>query len=268
MANYKNIEVIGTSKPSDTQSNLIVDSSAPKSQSSLVTSSSKGYQSTSESASQQSSQDTTVTPHLTEAESKQLDKSIQDEFNTAKNIKVTKQDEIEAAKMFKNLLQTRLNNFKSDDFRTGTMLFYRYDAKFKENTYDKTPLVIIIRRSRGYVLGINFHWAPVPLRITLLQVILKFNRANIKNNKPFQITYNMMKPLIYKMGMLPIIRLYIFSRISKRGVVVPPEYWLQAARLRSESFSGGYSAEYLWKKAVTDYKKAKSGRTRRQHMYK
>lgn len=264
MANYKNIEVVGTSKSTD-KSSLTLDSSAPKDQSSLVTSSSRGYSQTSESTSQQEQE---VTPKLTEAESKQLDKDITDEFDKAKKTTVTKQDELEAAKMFKSLLQTRLNNFNSNDFKIGNMLFYRYNAKYKNNPYDKTPLVIILRRSRGYVLGLNFHWCPVPLRITLINVILKLNRNNIRRGLPIQVSYNILKPLIYKMGMLPVIRLYIFSRISRRGVVVPPNYWLQAARLRSESFSGGYSAEALWKKAVLDYKKAKTNRGRREHIYK
>jgi hypothetical protein len=70
------------------------------------------------------------------------------------------------------------------------------------------------------------------------------------------------------MGLMPVIRLYIFSRISRRGVVVPPEYWLQSARLRSESFSGGYSAEVLYKKAVQKYKQTKLGRGRREHIWR
>jgi hypothetical protein len=99
----------------------------------------------------------------------------------------------------------------------------RYDAKFKNKVYDKTPLILVLRRSKGYVLGLNFHWLPVALRLILLKIILKMNKNNIKRGYPITITYQMLKPIITKMGMAPVIRLYIFNRISRRGLVIPPE---------------------------------------------
>lgn len=177
--------------------------------------------------------------------------------------KITDKDSIEAAKVFKLLLSTALQPFKAQDFIPGNMLFYRYDAKLKENTYDKSPLMIVLRKSRGYILGINFHWTPIPLRLILLKYILQMNKNNIRNNMPLHITYNMLKPIIKKLNLGPVIRLYIFGRISRRGLVVPPSMWLSAAKLKSESFSGGYSADQLYKQALQTSKKWKQTRGRR-----
>jgi hypothetical protein len=204
-------------------------------------------------------------PKLTEG---QVEKVVKDTFKEAMLEKVTPEAEREAAKLFKTLLQSNLNNFKAGDVTPGNMLFYRYDAKNKEQTYDKTPLVLVLKRSRGYVLGLNLHWTPVPLRITLLKLILKFNKTNIMKGYPIQFTYEMVKPFIMKMGLGPVIRLYIFNRISRRGLVVPVTMWLQAAKLRAESFSGGKSADQLYQQAIKKYRQGKINRGRREHTWK
>lgn len=205
----------------------------------------------------QEAKDKNINPDLKLPE---LDAVIKD----VKNTKVTDKDSAEAAKVFKLLLNTQLQPFKAQDFSIGNMLFYRYDAKFKENTYDKSPLVLVLRRSRGRTLNLNLHWTPIPLRLILLKYILQMNKANIRNNMPLNISYSMLKPLILKLNLGPVIRAHIFSRISRRGLVVPPSMWLSAARLKSESFSGGFSSEYLYKKALQGAKKFKQNRGRRE----
>ena len=44
-------------------------------------------------------------------------------------------------------------------------------------------LIFALSVSKSYTLGLNLHWTPIPLRITLLKVILRLNKNNIKNNK-------------------------------------------------------------------------------------
>lgn len=204
-------------------------------------------------------------PILTE---QQQQKVIKDSFKEALQEKITPESEREAAKLFKTLMQSALLPFKAGDFSTGNMLFYRYDAKDKEKTYDKTPLILVLSRSKGYVLGLNLHWTPIPLRITLLKIIIKLNKENIRRNQPITISYSMLKPMIQKMGLGPVIRLYIFNRISRRGLIIPPTHWLIAAKLKAESFNNGKSAEQSYKEAVANYNRAKLGRKRREHIYK
>jgi hypothetical protein len=143
------------------------------------------------------------------------------------------------------------------------MLFYRYDAKWKDEIYDKSPLVLVLNKSRSYTLNISLHWTPIPLRLILLKYILQANKNNIRNNMPLSISYRMLKPLIQRLNLGPVVRLHIFSRISRRGLVVPPSMWLSAAMLKAESFSGGFSSNDLYKKAVLGAKKWKQTRGRR-----
>lgn len=245
--------------------NIITASSAPtnenKDNSNIVTASSRpGFVSKVETVVQP-----TVEAPITEEKAKKI---VKDAFQEAMLEKITPEAEREAAKLFKTLMQSSMQSFKAGDFSTGNMLFYRYDAKNKENTYDKTPLIIVLRKSKGYVLGINFHWTPIPLRIVLLKVILKFNKENIRRGLPVSISYDLIKPFIMKMGLGPVIRLYIFNRISRRGLIIPPTHWLIAAKLKAESFNNGKSAEAAYGEAIRNYKRGKLNRGRRESTYK
>ena len=208
-------------------------------------------------------------PDIQNTDASNLNKpNINNIIKDVKQNNVTDKDSVEAAKVFKLLLNSQLQQFKPQDFTVGSMLFYRYDAKDKENVYDKSPLVIVLRKSRGYMLGLNVHWTPIPLRIILLKYILQMNKNNIRSNAPLHISYSVLKPLINQLNLGPVIRLYIFGRISRRGLVVPPSMWLSAAKLKSESFTNGQSAESLYKKALSTTKQWKQNRGRRTRIGK
>ena len=156
----------------------------------------------------------------------------------------------------KDLFKNNKKTLTSDDFRPGKILSFSYDAKDKSQKYDKTPLVLVLRRNKSHPLAINFHWAPVPMRVMLINIILKTNKGNIKKDRELNFGYKALKPLLKKLGFAPIIRLYINSRISSKGVVVPNSEFMNAAKMKSESFTGGKeSAEKLYSKAVKRSKK-------------
>lgn len=141
----------------------------------------------------------------------------------------------------------------------GNLLFTFYDAKHKENTYDRTPLVLTLKRSSRYTLGLNFHWIPLSMRLNLIKTIIRMNEKNIKNGKPLQFSYNDLKPMLKSLGYAPCIRLYINNRLSKTGVVIPPERLFEVARLKTETFTKGrYSASDLFQMA------RKRGKSRRK----
>lgn len=258
MANHGNV----TSSSAPSGSN-IQDTTKPSGQHGNIKSSSQhGFSGSSQAQPVTEAKETTqkITPVISSGEVKSTIRDVA-------GVKITAKDEREAMKLLKSMLSTNMQSFRGDDFRGHNMIFMRYDAKYKNKVYDRTPLILVLRRSKGYVLGLNFHWLPVPLRLILLKIILKMNKNNIKRGYPISITYQMLKPIITKMGMAPVIRLYIFNRISRRGLVIPPEYWLTVAKLRAESFTGGYSADTLYKKAVQDFRKSKINRTRRESIF-
>ena len=165
----------------------------------------------------------------------------------------------------KDMIKTKSKKLTLKDFESGSLLMYRYNARDRENTFDATPLVMVLKTSRRYVLGINFHWAPTPLRIVLVKKILQMNTKNIKAGKKLEFDYKTLKPFLKKIGFAPVIRLYLKNRISETGVVIPPEHLMNAARTKSETFtSGRISAEQLYKRAIAGNKKYRSTRKRRE----
>jgi len=158
-------------------------------------------------------------------------------------------------KAVKELLKEK-KKLKERDFKPGNIIFMKYDAKYKEQTFDKTPLMMVLRRNKTHTLGLNYHWAPMSMRINLIKIIILANAKNIQNNKPLDFKYKQIKPLLKQLGYAPIIRLYINKRISSVGVVLPPERLMEAARLRTESFTNGrYSAGQMIQMARKQTKK-------------
>ncbi len=188
----------------------------------------------------------------------------------AKKILMTKEEAKglspkESINFVKKMLKTKSTKLTLKDFEPGKLLMYKYNARYRENTFDATPLVLVLRYSRRYVLGVNFHWAPIPLRVVLVKKILNMNKRNIKEGKALDFSYKDLKPFLKKIGFAPVIRLYLKNRISETGVVIPPEHLMDAARTKSETFTNGkISAEELYKKALAGNKKYRSTRKRRE----
>ena len=145
---------------------------------------------------------------------------------------------LDALKMFRELVKTNVKPLTDKDFAVGRMVTYAYNAKDKTQVWDNTPLVIVLRRSKGYTLGLNFHWVPHKVRYILLEYILKKNKKTIANNEPLNVSYAMVKDLIIKLKLRAVVRLYINKRISKRGVVIPYELMRKAIDLPAENFIG------------------------------
>lgn len=171
----------------------------------------------------------------------------------------------ESIKFVKDMLKTKSKKLTLKDFESGSLLMYRYNARDRENTFDATPLVMVLKTSRRYVLGLNFHWLVLPLRIVLVKKILQMNAKNIKSGKKLEFNYKDLKPMLKKLGYSPCIRLYLKNRISETGVIIPPEHLMNAARTKSETFTNGrISAEELYKRAIQGSKKYRQTRKRRE----
>lgn len=198
------------------------------------------------------------------------EKFVKDTVEKTIKEKTTPQDEKAAADLIKNLMKKNLQNLKSSDLMSPNMCFVKYNALLADKiVFDKTPLILVLRASRSRLLGLNLHWCPVPLRKILIKLIFKMNSKNIKKNKPFQLDYRAVKPILSQLGLLNIvttkisngkrvsnscIRQYIKNRISRRGLVIPPEYWLVAANLDASNFTDGYDPRNIFKKSVQNYK--------------
>lgn len=158
---------------------------------------------------------------------------------------------MDSLKLVKNLIRTKTEE-KGRVLRPGNLIIFKYDPKDKLQKYDRTPLCLVLRKSKSYTLGINFHWCPIPMRKILLNIILKLNKKNIKQNKPLEIDYNTLKPFLFKYGYYPIIRLYINRRIYQRAVQIPYTHMKQIIETKSETFIG-VSENKLYMKALKNF---------------
>lgn len=157
--------------------------------------------------------------------------------------------------LVKNLVKNK-TTFKENNFKAGKILMYFYLAKDQEEVFDRTPLVFVLKRNKTHTLGLNFHWLPVQMRLNLIKVIFLMNKKNIQQNKELEVSYKDLKPYLMKNRYKPCIRLYINSRISSSGVVVPEDKLIEIAKTKSETFTGGkHSAEKLYSYAVKKSKK-------------
>ena len=163
---------------------------------------------------------------------------------------LSKKESIEAVK--KILKRSKVLSIRRD-FIPGNIIFISYDAKYKENIWDRTPLFMVLRRSTGYTLGLNFHWLPFTMRLWLIQYIIRQNKTNIRDGKPVEFNYKNLKPLLKKLKYAPCVRLYINSRFKRKGAVIPIEHAKEAAEINPASFTG-IPAETIYKKILRGQK--------------
>lgn len=166
--------------------------------------------------------------------------------NSKLHLKVKELSPKDSVEAVKELLKRR-RTLEGKDLKPGHLIFTYYDAKYKENTYDKTPLVLILRRNATHTLGLNFHWIPYSMRINLVKFIIEKNAANIRQRKALKFSYAELRPMLKSLGYAPCIRLYINSRFAPTGVVLPSHQLMHVARLKAETFTKGkYSASQLY----------------------
>lgn len=162
---------------------------------------------------------------------------------------------MDSIKLVKNLLKTKMQS-KSEILKPGNLCIFRYNAKDKTAVFDRTPLCLVLRTSRSYMLGINFHWCPIPMRQLLMTGIFKLNKKQVLNNEPLKIEWNQIRPMLNKLGFYPIIRLYIIKRISNTGVKIPNQNLKQIITTKSSTFIGA-DENVLYRQAVRNFKSKK-----------
>lgn len=173
-------------------------------------------------------------------------KGVSKELTPAESVKIVKK------------IATEKKRINKADWIPGNIIYTYYLAKDMSQVYDRTPLVLILRRNKTHTLGLNFHWLPFKMRDQLAKHILKLNKKNIANGKPLEFSYAQMKPLLKHYGYAPCIRLYINHRFRSSGTVIHPDRLVEISRLRTETFTKGrYTAEQLYAKALKDGKRKK-----------
>ena len=168
--------------------------------------------------------------------------------------KPTKRQEYENSQLSLKYAKDKIRKretLKIEHLVSGNMLFFSYKPQDDESPYDKNPLILIIKATSKHVLGINFHWCPIPMRKKLIKLFLQKNKHNITRGQPLTLDKTMTKEF-YRLCK-PIFRKYIIKRMSRRIAVIPPEEMGHVVYLRAEKFIG-ISAENAWKLAILKLK--------------
>ena len=135
----------------------------------------------------------------------------------------------------------------------GNLILTMYDAKY-EAPYDARPLFLVLAKNSTHVLGLNFHWLPISMRMKLIYAILKLNSKNIKEKKPLVFSFKQLKPFLKRFNYVPCVRLYIRERFAPKGVVISPEDLVKVSRMDTAIFTG-ISAEKAYALARTKHNK-------------
>lgn len=149
-----------------------------------------------------------------------------------------------AKEVLKELLKKKVSLsgfFGISEFKIA--LFY-YAAKDLQHTFDKNPLILVLRQTKNHILGLNFHWIPFKYRIYLIEYILKLNTRHAflfgnKLNAKLKFTYQQLKPFLRKPPYRNCLHCYIRKRMSPRGVLLGSEYLLDIARIQPGDFFHG-----------------------------
>lgn len=160
---------------------------------------------------------------------------------------MTKRESVEYTKQ---LLKTKKPLRVKTDLLVGNLIFTSYRAKDQERVWDTRPMFLVLRRSRGYTLGLNFHWIPRRMREWLIRYIIRQNKKR-GNKNLVQISYRKLRPLLKKLGYAPCIRLYINRRFGRRCVNIPHDQFLNCALMDTAVFSHGLSSEEIYKMILT-----------------
>lgn len=164
------------------------------------------------------------------------------------NVQLSKSD---SKKMLKELIRNSKSVQKY--LVPGNLILTMYDAKY-EAPYDARPLFLVLAKNSTHVLGLNFHWLPISMRMKLIYAILKLNSRNIKDKKPLVFSFKQLKPFLKRFNYVPCVRLYIRSRFAPKGAVISPEDLVKVARMDTAIFTG-ISAEKAYALARTKYNK-------------
>lgn len=139
--------------------------------------------------------------------------------------------------MLLNNLKPMARCLRTDNKREGKIIWFEYDPKDTKHIWDRRPMILVLGINKRYVLGINLHWIPMKDRLALITIILSMNMKGNGFKVPLEFTYPDLRDYIKSWPALrKCIHLYIRSRMSKKGCLIHPKYFMDIARLKLENF--------------------------------
>jgi hypothetical protein len=136
----------------------------------------------------------------------------------------------------------------------GFMYMFAYDPKGKATLpyYDRFPLVLPFRKTPDGFIGLNMHYLPYPLRITLLDNLLVFkNNSNIDETTRIKYSWTLIDGVSKYAAAKPCVKQYLAGHVRSQFRKINANDWATAMLLPVERFIGS-NKEQIW----ADSKKA------------
>jgi hypothetical protein len=165
---------------------------------------------------------------------------IKTAFSKAKDFvkKEYKKIKQNATKVLSDIKRRSKNAKTRETFKPGALVAFNYDAKYKQQRYDRNPLIICLGWSKEFpkthFYGLNLHWVDMNQRVSIASFFIEL--LNKRNGK---LVYDDVKPFLKKFKKHPILRMYIYKNVSNRVYVMDQDMYLSAAAIPSEKWMGG-----------------------------
>lgn len=137
----------------------------------------------------------------------------------------------------------------SNNVFIGGMFVYSYDPKWKEKLpiYDTLPVVIPIQMYSDGWLGMNLHYLPPMLRMSLLDKLMDYKKRAHTPRAYMQVSYDLLKGVVRQPLFEPTIHRYLASHVTSRLLRIDDQYWDKVATLPIGKFKKG-SASQTWRR--------------------
>lgn len=130
----------------------------------------------------------------------------------------------------------------------GNLYMYIYDPKMKDTLpyYDRFPLVFPYRKTPDGFIGLNMHYLPYQLRITLLDALLVF-KSNNRMDETTKLKYSwaIIDGVSKYAAAQPCIKQYLMPHVRSQFRKINADDWATAMLLPVERFVGA-SRQEVW----------------------
>lgn len=140
--------------------------------------------------------------------------------------------------------------------RIGKLYMFSYLAKHRKTLpyYDYFPVILVlnINLKEEYMLGINLHYLPLPLRAKLFKSILPFlNNKRWDDSTKFKVTWDVCMALSTSPLFVPTIKRYNFEQLRSRFIIVEEEEWDIVTMLPTHIFKKATTQE-VWADSIQE----------------
>lgn len=126
----------------------------------------------------------------------------------------------------------------------GSLYFYGYNPKYKNVLpyYDMFPLTFIIGATSTHFTGINFHYLPMHIRITLFDKLMKHQTTwHLDDKKRIKADWTLLSNAARYPEVGPAVKQYLISHVMTKFIRVPLDDMKIAMLLPVEKFIGATS---------------------------